>query len=121
MDVSDMSLEIEDDNDLSWFTQGSPQQKSDGKNQDRGNFQLLLESAKKLGKSSQNKKSDFEEHVFNIGMEMQFSKSDEEFLLSAVQVAEERHCSGLSANSMAHSQLSIEAYMYQIFLEASEI
>ena len=60
-----MSLEIDDDTDLSWLTQSSPKkQKSDGKNQDRGNFQLLLESAKKLGESSQNKKSDFEEHVF---------------------------------------------------------
>ena len=122
MDVSDMSLEIDDDNDFSWLTQSSPKkQKSDGKNQDRGNFQLLLENAKKLGESSQNKKSDFKEHVFNIGMEMQFSQSDE-FLLSAVQVVEERQCSGLSANSMAHSQLLIEVCIkFLLYWKVSEI
>ena len=51
MDVSDVSLEIDNDNYLSWLTKSSPKkQKSDEKNQDRGNFQLLLKSAKKLGK-----------------------------------------------------------------------
>ena len=47
------------------------------KNQHRGNFELLLESAKKLGDLSQNKELDFECHVFDIGIEIQFSQSDD--------------------------------------------
>ena len=82
--------------------------KNVGKNQDRGNFELLLESARKLGASSQNKESDFERHVFDIGMETQFTPSDDEILLSAVQVAEGRQASRKVVNSMAHSQLLIE-------------
>ena len=58
----------------------------------------------------------------NIGMVMQFSQSDDEFLLSAVQVAEERQHSGLSANSMALSQLSIEVCIkFLLHWEVSEI
>ena len=109
MEVSDVSLEIDDNNDLSWLTQSSPRkQKSGGQNQDRGNFELLLESAKKLGESSQNKKSDFEEHIFNIGIETQFSQSNDKILLSAVEVAEQGQALRLLANSMGHSQLLIE-------------
>ena len=75
MHVSDISLETDNDNDLPWLTQSSPKKdKNFGKNQDRGNFQLLLESARKLGNSLQNKECDFECHVFNIGMETQLTQ-----------------------------------------------
>ena len=56
----------------------------------------------------QNKESNFECHVFDIDMETQFTQSDDKILLSAVQVAEGRQASRKVANSMAHSQLSIE-------------
>ena len=56
----------------------------------------------------QNKQLDFDHQVFNIRMEMQFSQSDDEILLSAIQVVERGEASRLSANSMGHFQLLIE-------------
>ena len=104
MEVSDISLEVDNDNDLSWLTQSSPKKdKTVGKNQDRENFELLLESARKLGDSSQNKESDYKCHVFDIGMETQFNQSDDKILLSAVQIAEGQQASRKVANSLAHS------------------
>ena len=71
MGAADISLEVDDDNDLSWLTQSSPKKdKNVNKNQDRGNFELLSESARKLADLSQNTQSDFDSHVFNFSMEM---------------------------------------------------
>ena len=44
--------------------------------------------AKKLDESSQNKQSDFEFHVFDIGLETQFMQFDDDTLLTIVEVAE---------------------------------
>ena len=91
-----------DDNEMLWLTQNSLTRgkKVEKSNEDIPNFSLLLESAKKLVDLLQNKQSYFDQHVFNIGTETQFSQSNDNILLSTVEIAEGREGFKLPENSM---------------------